>query len=111
MKIGKYQFNSKEVAENKISALNPAHKHTVVRLGNIVLSEAEFDSEGNKTKEVVKSEKYHIDVAWQLEDTIDENGNLIKADHPYGWKSASINLNTNGVHSFYGVDYLKNKFL
>jgi hypothetical protein len=47
---------------------------------------------------------------WRLEDTVDEEGNVIVAEHPYGWKSAAVgNIDGNGVHSFYGVDYQENK--
>ena len=47
---------------------------------------------------------------WTFSDTEDEEGNVIKADHPYGWKSAAVNnITDGGVHSFYGVDYQKNK--
>ncbi len=71
-----------------------------------MLERGEYDDEGNETKAPVLSSKYHLDVAWQLEDTYREDGELIKADHPYGWKSASVDLDSNGVHSFYGIDYL-----
>ena len=49
MKIGKYQFDSREAAQTKIDALGtetdedgneyPTHKHTIVHLGNIVLTQ------------------------------------------------------------------------
>ena len=120
MKIGKYQFDNKEQAQTKIDALGtatdedgneyPTHKHSIVKLGNIVLERGEYDDEGNETKAPVLSSKYHLDVAWRLEDTYSEEGELIKADHPYGWKSANVDLDSNGVHSFLGVDYLKHKF-
>ena len=120
MYIGKYKFKDQKTAEAKIKALGvstdendneyPTHKHSIVKLGNIVLKSGEYDDEGNETKPPVLSTKYHLDVAWQLEDTYSEDGELIKADHPYGWKSANVDLDSNGVHSFYGVDYLTHKF-
>ncbi len=120
MYIGKYEFKDQETAEAKIKALGvakdeddneyPTHKHSIVKLGYIVLEQGEYDNEGNEIKAPVLSSKYHLDVAWRLEDTYNEDGELIKASHPYGWKSASVDLDNNGVHSFYGVDYLKHKF-
>ena len=120
IKLAKYALDSREQAEAKIKGLGvakdedgneyPTHKHSIVKLGHIVLERGEYDSEGNETKAPVLSSKYHLDVAWQLEDTYSEEGELIKADHPYGWKSANVDLDSNGVHSFYGVDYLTHKF-
>jgi hypothetical protein len=120
MYIGKYEFKDQKTADSKIKSLGvatdeegneyPTHKHSIVKLGYIVLERGEYDSEGNETKAPVLSSKYHLDVAWQLEDTYSEDGELIKAEHPYGWKSANVELDSNGVHSFYGVDYLTHKF-
>ena len=120
MKIGKYEFKNQETAEAKIKSLGvakdedgneyPLHKHSIVKLGYIVLERGKYDNEGNETKAPVLSSKYHLDVAWQLEDTYSEKGGLIKAEHPYGWKSASIKTDSNGVHTFYGIDYLTHKF-
>ena len=120
MKIGKYEFKNKKAAEAKIKALGvdkdedgneyPTHSHAIVRLGNIILERGEYDEEGEEIKAPVLSKKYHLDVMWRLEDTYDEEGNIIKAEHPYGWKSNAVgNIDGNGVHSFYGVDYQKNK--
>ena len=55
------------------------------------------------------SKKYHVDVNWSLEDTHKKDGSVTKAVHPRGWKSSSIDLDNNGVHAFYGIDYLTNK--
>ena len=120
MKIGKYEFKDQTTAEAKIKALGvdtdedgneyPTHRHAIVKLGHIVLEQGEYDEEGNEIKAAVLSDKYHLDVMWTLSDTEDEEGNVIKAEHPYGWKSAAVgNIDGNGVHSFYGVDYQENK--
>jgi len=120
MYIGKYEFKDQKTAEAKIKALGvetdengneyPTHGHAIVKLGHIVLEQGEYDEEGNEIKAPVLSDKYHVDVAWKLQDTIDEDGNVIKADHPYGWKSSAVAIaDGNGVHSFYGVDYQKFK--
>ena len=112
MKIGKYEFKDEATADSKIKALgvdedgNPNHGHAVVKLGHIVLEQGEYDKEGKETKAPVLSNKYHLDVAWKIDDTYDEEGKLVKAEHPYGWKSSAVAISDgNGVHSFYGVDY------
>ena len=96
LRIAKYEFKDQKTAESKIKALGvetdeegneyPTHSHAIVKLGHIVLEQGEYDEEGNEIKAPVLSDKYHVDVAWKLQDTIDEDGNIIKADHPYGWK-------------------------
>jgi hypothetical protein len=110
IKISKYEFDSMEQAESKINALPsvkaeskinalpsvkdedgndvPSHKHTIVKLGNIVLEQGEYDEEGEETKAPVLSEKYHVDVLWKDLEETDEDGN-VTVDHPYGWKSYS----------------------
>jgi len=109
---GKYEFNSKEQADSKISALgtdedgNPTHKHTIVRLGNIVKKQGTYDEDGNQLTAPTFSDKYHVDALWYgLE--VDPTSN--KVDHPYGWKTYRLNLNHSGTHSFFGIDYLKTK--
>lgn len=111
MKIGKYEFNDKEQAKDKIEDLGvdydfegnqyPTHNHTIVELGNIVLQKGEYeikDGEIQMIKEPILSEKYHIDVVWSDLDK-----------HPYGWKKYSCDLDTEGMHSFFGLSYLKHK--
>jgi hypothetical protein len=120
MYIGKYEFKDQKTAEAKIKALGvetdeegneyPTHSHAIVKLGHIILEQGEYDEEGKEIKAPVLSDKYHLDVAWKIQDTIDEEGNVIKAEHPYGWKSSAVAIaDGNGVHSFYGVDYQKFK--
>jgi len=98
MKIGKYEFNSKEQADSKIEALGEEHNHTIVKLGNIVLQQAELDEDGEVITEAVFSDKFHLDVMW---DGLDS--------HPYGWATYAVDLDSSGVHSFLGVDYKANK--
>ena len=116
MKIGKYEFDSREQAQTKIDALGtatdedgneyPTHKHTIVHLGNIVLEQGEYDEEGEEVSAPVLSDKWHVDVLWvNLE--ADENEEV---DHPYGWKSKSVSLDGDGVHSFLGLSYESLKF-
>ena len=99
MQIGKYSFDSKEQVQAKIDTLNEEpNKHTFVHLGNIVLEQGEYDSEGEETKAPVLSAKWHLDVLWA-----DEEG------HPYGWATRAVDLDNEGSHSFLGVSYVSNK--
>ena len=132
MKIAKYEFDSREQAQSKIDALGtatdedgneyPTHKSTIVQLGNIVLEQGEYDEEGEETTAPVLSEGWHIDVCWhdadittiEQEAVLDEDGmvvtpEVVSVDHPYGWKSYAIDIEGNGVHSFYGLDYDSHK--
>ena len=132
MKISKYEFDSQEAAELKIAALphstdedgkkHPSHKHTIVKLGFIVLEQGEYDEEGKETKAPVLSDKYSVDVLWNepeittvvKEAVLDKDGMVVEAavtsvDHPHGWKSKALDLDDEGVHGFFGVTYQGNK--
>ena len=67
----KYEFKSETEANTFIDGLgvdeegNPSHSHSIVRLGNIVLTEGTYDSEGEVITEPVLSTNYHVDVLWQ----------------------------------------------
>tara|TARA_R110002050_G_scaffold96740_2_gene201098 strand:- start:3300 stop:3665 length:366 start_codon:yes stop_codon:yes gene_type:complete len=118
IKISKYEFADEASALAKINALPsvkdedgndvPSHRHTVVKLGNIVLQAAEYDEDGEETKAPVLSEKYHVDVLWKDLEETDEDGN-VTVDHPYGWKSYALDLDSEGMHGFMGVSYQENK--
>jgi hypothetical protein len=128
MKIGKYEFNSKQQAQEKIDALGtatdengneyPTHKNTIVQLGNIVLEQGEYDEEGEEITAPVLSDKWHVDVAWddseittvEEEAVLDEEGmivtpEVVSVNHPYGWKSYAVEIEGDGVHSFFGLSY------
>ena len=128
IKISKYAFDSREQVETKIASLGtatdedgneyPTHKSTIVQLGNIVLEQGEYDEEGNETVAPVLSDKWHVDVLWKEEQiksvdeeaVIDEDGNIVTPevvsyDHPYGWKSYAVEIEGDGVHSFFGLSY------
>ena len=108
--IGKYAFNSKKQAIDKIEALGvvtdedgntyPNHHHTVVELGLEVLEEAVY-KEGELVSETVFGTDYLIDVLWSNLEA-DEDGEI---DHPYGWKSYSVEIDTEGIHGFLGLSY------
>jgi len=118
IKISKYEFADEASALAKINALPsvkdedgndvPSHKHTIVKLGNIVLEQGEYDEEGEEIKAPVLSEKYHVDVLWKDLEETDEDGN-VTVDHPYGWKSYALDLDSEGMHGFMGVSYQENK--
>ena len=128
MRISKYEFNSKEQAQEKIDALGtatdengneyPTHKSTIVQLGNIVLEQGEYDEEGEQVTAPVLSDKWHLDVAWsdadittvEEEAVLDDEGMVVtpevtSVDHPYGWKSYAVEIEGDGVHSFFGLSY------
>ena len=79
----KYQFGSKSAATTKLNALgldeegNPTHKHAIVHLGNIVVTPATFDEEGNILTEAVLSDTYHIDVLWDGEPNPDWDNQMV----------------------------------
>ena len=99
MKIGwKYEFDSLEQANTKINALGEEHNHTIVKIGNIVLEQGEYDDDGNVIVEPVYSTKYSVDAMW-----------IGIESHPYGWATRSIDIDSEGVHKFAGVNYQENK--
>ena len=138
IKIGKYKFNTKEQFLDKVDALGtetdedgneyPTHGNVIVELGNEVLEDAvygvdEETGEFEVVSEAVYSEKYLVDVLWKGDEikvveqdaVLDEEGNVITPevvsyDHPYGWKSYSVEVEENGMHSFLGLDYQSLKF-
>ena len=69
----KYEFTTETEANTYIEALgvdedgNPTHSHSIVRLGNIFITDGTYDSEGEVITEPVISEKYHVDVLWKGE--------------------------------------------
>ena len=121
IKIGKYKFNTKEQFLDKVNALGtatdeegneyPTHSHTIVQLGHEVLEDAvygenEETGEFELISEAIYSDKYLVDVLWKNLEA-DEDGII---DHPYGWKSYSVDVEENGMHSFLGLDYQSLKF-
>ena len=89
----KYEFGNKAAFTTKLNALgvdeegNPTHNHSIVRLGNIVLEQGEYDEEGNEIKAPVLSDNYHVDVLWNGEP--DPN-----------WDSKMVWCPPIGVHTF-----------
>lgn len=114
LNIGKYAFNSKEQALDKIKKLGigtdeegneyPTHKHTVVELGFEALSEPVIDPDAYPPVVIeypTFGTDYLVDVLWvDLEEQ--ENGST---NHPYGWATYSVNISGEGLHSFLGLEY------
>ncbi len=109
MNIGKYKFNSKEQAQEKIEDLGVAidedgnvyktHSHLVKELGYEVLSKAIINDLGDILKPTVFGECYLVDVLWQgLE------------NHPAEWVDYAVNVTNQGVHGFLGLCYQELKF-
>ena len=94
----KYQFGSKSAATAKINALgideegNPTHNHAIVRLGNLVVTPAEIDAEGNVITEAVLTDTYHVDVLWDGEPNPDWDAQMVWCPpmgvHTFGSSSA-----------------------
>ena len=89
----KYSFGSKGAATTKLNALgvdeegNPTHSHSIVHLGNLVLTEGTYDEEGNELTAPVLSDTYSVDVMWDGEPVED-------------WDEQMIWCPPLGVHSF-----------
>ena len=119
-KIGKYEFNSSVQADDMIAALGtstdedgntyPSHNHCVVRLGYIVLEQGEYNESGEQTKAPILSDKYHVDVLWKGLEPVDAEAEVLSYVEPDGWSNFRIDLESNGVHSFLGLNYVNYKF-
>lgn len=105
----KYEFNSKEQAEEKIEGLGtsvdeltgeefPSHNHAIVHLGHLIVQEGvyETDEQGEliEIEAPIISSMYSVDA---LFDGLDKS--------PYGWKTYEIELEGNGSHTFSGLNY------
>ena len=102
IKIGKYEFKNEEQAINKIKALDPNIQNTIVYLGSVLLKDAVLSclDEEKGIFEILEPPvfgNYRVDVLW-----------VDTTEHPYGWKTYSVDLDDEGIHSF-GVSYLENK--
>src|SRR5210317_2063245 len=97
-KFRKYSFGSQGAATAKINALgldeegNATHSHSIVRLGNIVITPGTYDEEGNELTAPVLSDKYHVDVMWNGEPDPDWDNQLVWCTpmgvHVFGSSSA-----------------------
>ena len=89
----KYSFGSKGAATTKINALgideegNPTHSHSIVRLGNLVVTEGTYDDEGNELTAPVLADNYSVDVLWD-------------GEPDSSWDASMIWCAPMGVHTF-----------
>jgi hypothetical protein len=96
----KYSFGSKGAATTKINALgvddngDVTHSHTVVRLGNIIETEATYNEDGTEATPAVYTDTYHVDVLWDGEPDEDWDNQLVWCKPP-------------GVHVFGSTRALK----
>lgn len=98
----KYQFGSKGAATTKINALGtetneqgdvvPTYPHAIVHLGNLVVTPAVYDEEGNEVTPPVMTSTYHIDVLWDGEPDASWSNQLVWCPpmgvHVFGSSSA-----------------------
>lgn len=114
----KYEFQDQDTANTRIEALPEGHKHSVVELGYLWITEPTFDEDGNEITSGVKSEKYSVDVLWCRDEivTYEEQvvdgvtHNVATVTYPYGWASKEIQyqedwVSTNGAHTFMGWQF------
>lgn len=102
IKISKYEFKTEEQAIEKIKGLKSDINKTIVHLGYALVKDAVLNciDEEKQIFEVLEPPifgNYRVDVLW-----------VDITEHPYGWKTYSIDLDNEGIHSF-GVSYLENK--
>lgn len=122
-KLAKYKFKTREQFQDKFEALHtvndkgeliPDFDFSIVQIGNVILKEAQFDEEKEiQITEPEYGEEYLVDAIWYLKDTFNEDGELEEKDHPYGWKTYSVDSKITegeGFHSFAGINYQENKF-
>ena len=106
MKIGKYEFDSEEQAQELIDALGiaideegntyPTHREGIAHLRFITLQQGVYDENGNVISEPIFADKYSVDVLWSEEEHAD-------------WAPFRIEVEGEGSHGFAGVSYQKNK--
>ncbi len=84
----RYEFNDQEQAEEKINAFFDVDeegnkvqniKADFIKLNKFVLSQGEYDEDGEEITPPVLTEGYAVDVLWK---ELDES--------PYGWKSYEV---------------------
>jgi len=107
----KYNFNSKEEAENHITNLGtfegeggeiyPLHRHTIVKLGFLLIEDAIYDEDGNEISPAIHSDKYSVDVLWKELPV----GELDEVLFPEGWSEKELIGLENYKHNFYGYTY------
>lgn len=100
----KYEFPDEATADLLIDALPseeidgetfPSHNHVIVKLYHPIVEQPVYDAEGNIETDAVLADNFSVDVLWQG----------IEAQ-PSDWEQYEITLSDNGVHTFFGIDYI-----
>ncbi len=99
MIVGKYEFESSEIAGEEIEKILELNiKCDIVQLGYILISAGKYKrthkGELVAKREPVYSDKYHVDVLWRELD-----------ECPKEWNDFSVNVEGEGSHSFAGIKY------
>jgi len=100
----KYEFDTEAQADTKIAALPhvqdqegndvPNHRHTIVKLGHLWITEPTYNEEGETETEGEAKIEYAVDVLWK---------DLIES--PTGWAGKEVSPSGNGVHTFAGHSF------
>jgi len=121
--IGKYEFPSKTEFDVAFSLLHqndgtPKFDFSKPVKLSVPLTEAEFNEEGETISEATYKDTYNVDMSWWLKNVykevfIEDSEEMMRVladpEHPEGWGEYALNVETEGLHSFKGVSYLKNK--
>lgn len=100
----KYEFDSEAQAQSKIDALPhaqdedgnnaPNHRHTIVKLGHLWVTEPTYNDDGTVDVAGVAKTEYAVDVLWKD-----------LSASPSGWVSKEVAPSGNGVHTFAGHSF------
>jgi hypothetical protein len=95
-KFKKYGFTDEVEADSYISDLGEDNKNHIVKVGFYVVTQGEYDEQGNETTPPVLSDKYMVDMMW-----------VDKKDKD--WKDFRYKLNGEpNYHTFFGIEYSDN---
>lgn len=118
-KIGKYEFPNKETFDLAFEELHtvdedgqlvPKFRFSDPVFPKLILKNTEYDEEGNIIEEQVMSNRFFVDFAWFFEDEYNEEGEVIKKEHPIGFEQYKSTIEKGqGLHTFIGIDYQQNK--
>lgn len=104
--VKKYEFENESIADSLITNLGvetdddgneySTHKNAIVKIGNFIVTDGEYDDDGNEITPPVLYDKFCVDVLWR-----DKNDSAI-AD----WSAYEITIQDEGVHKFAGINYI-----
>ena len=107
--VKKYEFENESIVDSLIKNLGvgtdeygneyPTHQNAIVKIGFFATKDAKFDDELNEIEPAVLYDKFCVDVCWN-----NKNDNAIN-----DWSEFEITIDNEGIHSFYGINYITNK--